>query len=242
MLLLGLAPLALAVVVQAGGLSRPVTMEIPARPALAFDQYLVDLGKIQSKTEVRGRFVFENRGAAPVHIDKVDPSCGCLMPRVSSHDLKPGETGVIELRMQPANEMPGRREYYADVTYHDPEPREVRVTFRVEIPEQHLGVKPKALLIYQNTGEATTHDLQVSDSRPNPAKITGVQANSPFVTVEIVNTETSAEFGLVTNFRVTVSAELPTGRREALITIETDDPQSPVLKVPMLLQGRNRDE
>ena len=44
--------------------------------------------------------------------------------------------------MQPANESGGRKEYFADVKYSDPEPRQVRLTFKLEIPEQGLTVRP----------------------------------------------------------------------------------------------------
>ncbi|OYW22830.1 MAG: hypothetical protein B7Z55_04185, partial [Planctomycetales bacterium 12-60-4] len=146
---LGFTPFVLAVFVHAARPSVPLSISLPDRPALAFDQYLIDLGRVQPTTEVQGTFVFENRGQQTVDILEVVPSCGCLQPQLSTRKLAPGETGAVIVRMQPANELPGRKEYYADIRYTDPLPRETRVTFRLELPERQLAVKPRALLIYQ---------------------------------------------------------------------------------------------
>ncbi len=233
----GLLPFAFSFLVHTG---RPsVLMAIPPkdRPALVFHQYQIDLGRIQPTSEVRGTFVFENRGQSPVTIEKVTPSCGCLQPQLSKEELAVGETASIILRMQPANEMPGQKEYFADIAYSDPQPRTVRVTFRLELPEQQMSVRPRALVVYQNTNEPTTHELSVSDTRPRPANILNAATNSNYAKVELLDVQEQPEFGRVTQLKVTISPDLPPGRHEATITIETDDPRSPVLRVPMLLHG-----
>lgn len=235
----GLMPFVLAVFVHAFRPSVPLAIAAPDRPALAFDQYLVDLGRVDGvATEVRGTFVFENHGTEPVEIDEVRPSCGCLSPQLSSKVIPPGETGAVILRMQPANESPGRKEFYADVIYRDPQPRETRVTFRLELPERRLAVKPRALIVYQSSDEPTKHLVTVSDSRPNPGQILSVKVSSPYAEATLLGRKITPEHGIETEIEVVVSADVPPGRHEALITIETDDPHSPQLRVPMLMHGR----
>lgn len=240
--LVGLAflPLVWSMLVHTAWPSKPQSMTLPRRPALVFHQYQVNLGRIQPTTEVRGTFVFENRGTETVKITHVEPSCGCLQPQLSVEQLAPGESGAIVLRMQPANELPGQKEYFADIRYTDPEPQEVRVTFRLELPEQQMSVKPRALVIYQTSDQPTTHPLSVSDTRPQPATVKSAAINQQFAKVELLGTEDSPDFGLVTRLQVTISPELPAGRHEAVVTIHTDDPQSPVLRVPVLMHGRSR--
>lgn len=240
--MLAVLPVTWSLIAHTAWPSKPQEFVVPERPKLAFNQYLVDLGRVQPTTEIRGAFGFENRGRNPVQIQKVTPSCGCLQPFVSSETIAPGETGAIILRMQPANELPGRKEFTADIHYTDPEPQEVRVTFRLELPEKQMSVKPRALVVYQATDQPTTHPLSVADTRPRPANILGATANSPFLTVALVSSDLNPEFGKETRFEVTVSPELPAGRHEALITIETDDVASPILRVPVLIHGqRNRE-
>lgn len=234
-------PFLLAVVAHTARPSLPLTIAPPDRPALAFDQYLVDLGPIAPETEVRALFQFANRGRSPVEILEVKPSCGCLEPQLSSRTLAPGEVGRMVLRMQPANELPGRKEYYADVRYTDGQPRETRLTFRVEIPEQQLSVRPKALMVYQLSDQPTSQTVTVTDNRPEPVRILGATVNSPFVTVRFQG-EHQDGGAQQTEFEVTVAAELPPGRHEAVLSIQTTDRLSPVLKVPLLMQGRRAPE
>lgn len=236
---LAVVPFLLSVLVHTARPSMPLVIPSPDRPALAFDQYLVDLGEIEPTTEVRGLFHFENRGRTTVEIREVVPSCGCLTPQISSHALAPGEVGRIVLRMQPASELPGRKEYYADVRYSDGQPRETRLTFRLEIPEQHLSVKPKALLVYQSGDQPTMQTLTVTDNRPDPARILGATVNSPFVQVRLQAERQEPGVGRQTEFEIAVSGELPVGEHKALVTIETSDPLSPKLRVPLLLHRRD---
>jgi hypothetical protein len=238
--LLGLTPFLWSTFMHVAAAPKPQTIAPPVRPALAFDQYLVDMGKTPPTTEVRGTFFFENRSSRPVVIDKVDPSCGCLQPVVSSHQIPPGDTGSIILRMQPANETPGRKTYYADIHYHDPDPRQVRITFRVEVPERHLSVRPRALTVYQlSLDQPTTHTIRVNDLRDTPAEIRSAMVNSPFVDVSIETLPEREADGTIAIVHVRVSPELPPGRKEAIITLQTSDPESPILRIPVRLEGNS---
>lgn len=233
-----LTPFAAAVLVHTVRPPLPCAIAAPDRPALVFEQYLVDLGRVLPTTEVRGTFAFRNRGESPVRITDVHPSCGCLLPRLSTKELAPGETGYIVLRMQPANESPGRKTYTADVRYEDPRPHEVRLTFRVEVPERQLMVRPRGLLFYQLGEKPTTQWLTVSDARDNPATVTGVSVNKDWIAVALLETRQGESGARETEVKVTVPAEVPPGRHEAWVTVETDDPDSPVLRVPLMIQGR----
>jgi len=237
-IVLGLMPFVLACLVHLARPSLPLALPAHSRPSLAFDQYLVDLGKIDPTTEVRGTFVFENKGQQPLTIDKVTPSCGCLEPQLSAKSLQPGDSGAVVLRMQPANESPGQKEFFADVNYHDAEPRTVRVTFRLEVPERQLSVRPRALMVYQLSDQPTRHIVQVTDTRPNPAQVRKADINTNWATVDLLDRQTQPGGGIVTELQVTVPADVPPGRHEALITIHTTDPKSPVLRVPVLIHGR----
>ncbi|MBI1347329.1 DUF1573 domain-containing protein [bacterium] len=235
---LGFLPFVLACFVHLARPSVPLALANVSRPALAFDQYLVDLGKIDPTTEVRGTFVFENKGKVPLTIDQVTPSCGCLEPQLSSKSLQPGDTGAVVLRMQPANESPGSKEFFADVAYHDPEPRSTRITFRLEVPERQLSVRPRALMVYQLSSEPTRHVVQVTDTRPNPAQVKSAEINTSWATIDLLDRQIQPTGGITTELEVTVPADVPPGRHEGLITIHTTDPKSPVLRVPVLIHGR----
>src|SRR5262249_37660976 len=110
-------PFFLALAAQAIG-PRPAPMAaLPVRPALAFNQYLVDLGEVPPREEVDAHFDFANRGAATVKIDQLVPSCGCLQPQLKKMVYEPGESGRFVVRVQTANEQAGQKEYHIGVKY-----------------------------------------------------------------------------------------------------------------------------
>lgn len=230
------APFAVAVLVHWVRPPQPLAIAAADRPALAFHQYQVDLGRVEPTTELRATFAFRNRSSRTVDISEVSPSCGCLVPYVSTKRVEPGEGGRIVLRMQPANESPGRKEFFADVKYADPEPREVRLTFKLELPEQQLQVRPRALTFIQNSDRPVKQTIAVTDTRPQPAKIVNVTVNSPFAQVTPGENRALSDGGTESRIQVTVSGDVPEGRHEAVVTIHTDDPQSPVLRVPLRIE------
>jgi len=235
-----LLPCVVAATVQFVRPPQPLAIELPPRPALAFDQYLVDLGRVTPTSELRATFVFRNRGSQPVEISEVAPSCGCLVPYVSTRKVEPGELGRIVLRMQPANELPGRKELFADVKYADPQPRETRLTFKLELPEERLLVRPKALLFYQSSDQPVTREVLVTDTREPSARILDASVNSPFVRVAPGRRHALESGGTEQHIDVTVQGDVPAGRHQALLTIRTDDPLSPVLRVPLVIDSPRR--
>lgn len=231
-------PVALSVVVHGAAPPAPLAISASTRPALVFNQYQVDLGPIQAMPEVRGVFVFRNRGAHAVDIQEIQPSCGCLMPRLSRKHYEPGESDGLVLRVQPSNEEPGAKEYFVDVKYTDPEPRTVRLTFKLVIPRKQLLVSPKSLIFGQFGTRTTTRELVVTNAHGTSLRILDAASNSRFVTVQIGEQRRSERDGYPQQVvHVTAAANVPTGQHHGLITLKTDNPDQPELRIPVLVQG-----
>lgn len=234
---LALLPLGGAVLAHRQGSSPTLSIARPELPALAFDQYLVDLGPVQPAAEIRANFLFRHRGHRTVKILELKPSCGCLQPRLQKMEYAPGELDSLVLRIQPANEAPGKHEYTVDIKYLDPEPREARVTFRVQLPEKGISITPPALMVYQFSNKETIQSIRITDTRDENWKVMGVSVTLPFVKVtagEPIRTESGA---LEVALEATVAATVPPGRRRGLITVFTDNQQYPELKIPLMIQG-----
>lgn len=231
-------PLAWSIVVHSGAAPVPMSISVPNRPALTFRQYAVDLGPIQPTVEARGTFVFVNRGRSPIENLEVAPSCSCLVPRLDKKRFEPGEEGRLVLRVQPANESSGRKELFADVTYNDPEPRQVRLTFKLEIPERQMTVTPPALMVFHPEGsDPTEATFIVADGRKTPFEITDVQATSDLVSTDIGERQLTPEGVWQQTIKVTVQGDLPHGRNQVLLRIRTTDKNVAELRVPLMLQG-----
>lgn len=231
-------PLAWSIIVHSGAAPAPMSISAPDRPALTFRQYAVDLGPIQPTGEARGTFVFVNRGKSAVENLEVVPSCSCLVPRLDRKRFEPGEEGRLVLRVQPANESSGRKELFADVTYNDPAPRQVRLTFKLEIPERQMTVTPPALMVFHPEGsDPTEATFTVADGRKKPFEIIDVQTTSDLVSTDIGERHVTPEGVWQQSIKVTVPGTLPRGRNQVLLRIRTTDPDVAELRVPLMLQG-----
>jgi hypothetical protein len=232
-----LIPFAGATMAHLQGSAPTLSVSRPPLPALAFDQYLVDLGLVQPASEVRANFVFRHRGDHAARILEVRPSCGCLQPRFAKDEYLPGDVDVLVLRVQPASESPGRHEYFVDIKYADPEIRETRVTFRVQLPEKGISVTPPALIVYQLGEQPTTVPVKITDTRGESWSVRGSSVTLPFVTAKIGDPVRTESGTLEVPLEATVAAEVPHGRHRGLITVYTTDPNYPDLKIPLLIQG-----
>jgi len=237
-------PLLLAVAAQvAGPRPRPIAAA-PVRPALAFDQYLVDRGEVFPTQEVHAHFDFTNRGRAPVGIVQLVPSCGCLKPRTDKEVYQPGESGQFVLRVQTANQNAGFKEYTVAVHYTDPEPREAIVTLRMVLPENQVFVSPPALSFIMlgdapAPGGVLPQTIEVTDRRGQGRhlNITSVECVPRVADVDLEETYVDEEGHWHGRLKVTIPGDLPSRPLQALIRIATDDPEYPRLRVPLKLQA-----
>lgn len=244
--IMAICPLCMAILTHTGLRSAPLSIELPPRPGLAFHQYAVDLRKIHPTAEAHAIFIFQNRGSEPVQITAMEPSCGCLTPTLQGDQDKvipAGESGRIVVRMQPANSTVGPHEYTVKVKYTDPEPREVQLTMKLEIPETTITVSPPALIVYHPHGsEPTPYDFKITDGRGKRFEVTDVSVNSDLVEAAIGETNFTQTGNFQQTVRVSIAGDLPPERTQALLIVQTNDVDFPELRIPILLQGQKPED
>lgn len=209
-----------------------------AKPALAFETYLVDTGLVKETSRtVAARFRFKNLSDQTVTVKELIPSCGCLNPQLDKKVYLPKEVGEFVLKMETAGESPGQKEYFVDFQYEDTKARSTRLTFKLELPIRRLVVKPKALVIYQFTPGRTVHPITVSDYRAGKDfEIVSVESTSKYAKVELGKLE--QKDGLrQQKLEVIVEDIVPPGKHNGLIVITTNDSDFPELFVPLIIQG-----
>ncbi|MCC7423199.1 MAG: DUF1573 domain-containing protein [Planctomycetaceae bacterium] len=226
---------------------------LPLRPALiapgssanslAFEQYQVNLGPIPPMPEVTARYTFRNVGQHPIHVTELQPSCGCLNPRLEKRDYAPGETGSFHLRVQTASQNTGPQDFTVRVKFEERpqgatpvEQPPVELAFKMILPEKQVSIRPRALAFYQLGTEPTTQEVAIVDDRGQGLKIVDVKTSSPFIEAEVARSETREKLTEHT-LKVTVAGTVPPGRTRALINVRTNDPTYKVLQVPILIQG-----
>ncbi|MES2794284.1 MAG: DUF1573 domain-containing protein [Planctomycetota bacterium] len=239
-LLIMCLPLVLALVMSVQG-AHPQTMkQIPELPSLVFDQYLLDLGQVAQAEEVFGYFFFKNTSTQPLTITSLEPSCGCLLPRLNKKVYGPGESGEFLLRIRTALQRPGLKEFNVKVNYTDTKPQSRDVFLRVVFPTQQIYVKPMSLTFHQLGTSPVDQEFIVTDLRSNPAEIIGVESSSDFINVEVLKPTTTTTGAYQQRVRVTVPGAVPAGRQMATIKIYTNDEKMHEIKVPVQVFGLER--
>lgn len=239
-----LLPFLLSLVFHAIGPAAAETAGGPDRPALTFNQYLVNFGDrpVEPQRFVFARFGFKNNSDRTALITELKPSCGCLNPRLDKRTYQPGQTGEFFLRVQTANEQPGPKEYFLKLLYEDPQPREATLTLKVVLPERKVVIQPKALMFYQLGTEPTIQTITVTDYRTRPLHVIGVESSSELVTAELGTVDRDDAGNRRLRVSVTVAGQVPPGRHRALVTILTGDPIYGKLQVPLLVQGPSSEQ
>ena len=232
----------------------------PDRPALAFDQYMVNFGEPHPRSIHEAQFHFNNRSAHPVEVTDVKPSCGCLTPKLVGFDSErrheerkifaPGEHGVLAMGIRPAKEQPGDKSYSVTLSYNDGQPRTETLEFRITLPKKKLTVEPNELYFYQLSGEPDSRVVMVRDFRDQPARVVSVEAVTagrksqaeplPGVTVVLGENTPGADGEASWPIQINVGPDLAPGRQDGWIVITTDDTETPLVKIPILLFGKEQ--
>lgn len=71
-----------------------------------FETETYDFGKIPQGTPVTYEFKFENVGAEPLIISKVESTCGCTVPEYTKTPIKPGDQGSVRVTFNAAQAAP----------------------------------------------------------------------------------------------------------------------------------------
>lgn len=211
----------------------------PTRPALAFDQYAVDFREVPPRPVIQAHFDFTNHSDRPVTILKLEPSCGCLDPKLYGNQThyEPGERGRFYVTLHTANESPGPHDYSIAVRYHDEQPREEMLAFRLTLPERKVSVEPPEVYFYQLSGQPSEQVIYVTDYRDTNLEVISARCTSELVSIEVLPPETDAEGHRRTPIRLSVPGEVPAGRHTGLVTIATTDPDFRELYAAVLVHG-----
>ena len=66
-------------------------------PIMTFEKTTIDYGKVTAESNARRYFKFTNMGNAPLIIQKVKGSCGCVVLNFPKKPIMPNEKGEIEI-------------------------------------------------------------------------------------------------------------------------------------------------
>jgi Protein of unknown function (DUF1573) len=235
LLALAAVPFAASIGFRAVDRTPPPVKDTTKRPSLVFDQYFVDLTEIYNSPRAEAYFRFRNAGQHPARILSIEPSCGCLKPRLAKRDYAPGEVCEFSMSVFTTHQTAGLHEYTLTIGYQDPEPHTVTIGFKVVL-RQDVKLDPSQLIFIQSGTEATEEKVVVTDMRPHPFRVTGATCQSPLVKTKVGEPVACTEGGRDTSVWITVAANVPPAGVDTAVYLTTDDPLYPRIPIPLLIR------
>ena len=196
-------------------------------PIIELEMLTFEMGVIANDKVAHAEMKVYNRGTAPLRINKVTTSCGCTTGNMRNDVIPPGETGILEIHVDPAR-IPG---YFAakTLTLFNSDPAKptakVRVTTHIE-PEAEFSPKEFQLGdVAQGEGaEGAIHARQLQEETMEFLEV-AVRQDSPYITAEFEalpeedwQVPGKAEYTI----RAKLSPDAPAGRYNELIYLKTN--------------------
>ena len=195
-------------------------------------QPVADRGQVRGGPVLAHQFEFSNRAASELEIVHVQPSCGCLAPKLSATRLKPGQSATLALSIGTISQPVGDnlwsvRLYYRIAGESDNRIAELRVKAKLV---KEVSLEPAALRLMGGPGLA--HEITLIDRRDKPLDLTGVFPSSNRITATMGDWK-KTDAGWVRKIQVKLAENCPPGKHEEMIQILSHDADYGEIRVPV---------
>lgn len=207
--------------------SRPpgarLVLEVPQR----------DLGKLPEEQSAVARFPIRNDGAAPLHIYRVEGSCGCLSPEFPT-TLPSGARGEIRVRFEPQALWSGQVQKEVVVFSDDPRQPEAPLRLTADI-QPVIRVEPPAPVVLEYLpGRTYERDLQLIPRSDRKVVIRNPRSGSPLVKATLAEPR-AGDPSQAYHLHLKITPPPAGGDFNATVTLSTTEPRVPEL--PVLVAG-----
>lgn len=192
---IGLAVFALpAAILRAAGDDESYGPPPPSdRPVAFCDHPVFDFGAVFEGEAVRHDFVIENRGKAPLLIERVRPSCRCAAAEFQDR-IPPGGEGKVTVVLDTKGLFSGPITKSAFVYTNDPLRRQLELRLQGEI-KQVLRFEPRRPVLSEMAGTGTrTIDVRAFAASECQVEIVEVKVSSPAVACTVETVEPGKSF------------------------------------------------
>jgi hypothetical protein len=212
---------------------------LPAQPEgeLYCPEPHADLGLV--RTSASHSFTCENRGTVDLRILEVVPKCGCGVAQPEKRLLRPGEKTMVSVTV---SSRIGRVEKVTN---------RVEVTYEVEGKRRDLTLAltshnrpdlwlPERVELHATKGKLAVKRLSLIDYRDTPLDILALKPSTPDVQAKVVERPTSYATGWKYTLEITYAGSRSPGTYTESVTLRTNDPQWPELRLLVDLRQARR--
>lgn len=210
--------------------TQPATQpaQAEAQPDIKFEDKTFDFGNIQKGDKVTHIFTFKNEGSGTLKIKRVQPTCGCTVPKTFTKEALPGKEGKIELIFNSKNFM-GAIKKTIYVFSNDPDEPKIGLILKGTVVAD-VVVHPQRRLFFGiiKQGESTTRNIMVNQTGSKELKVLKVENNLPFITTKVIPEPKNNRNNY--KIEVTVSADAPKGKFNGKLEIHTNIEKQNLIK------------
>ncbi len=199
-----------------------------------------DAGTVKSGQPLAHAFQVVNRGGVAVEVVGARTSCGCVAPLIRERTLAPGQETTVLLEINTLTQAVGPQSW--SVALHsrpvgtadadDVLTLTVRGTVFAEV-----RVEPTTLVL---SAGAPTPVVTLTDARPRPLNVVDVRTTLPSLQARLGEARQDAAGRVVRTVLLEVRPDCPEGRHEAVLSLTTDDPAYPELRLPVTVRKQAR--
>lgn len=208
----------------------PTRSGLAAAPKLVVANPAHDFGTVAQGQPLTLDYKISNEGDAVLDITEVQPTCGCTTTGDWPHHLKPGESGVIPIKMETAH-FTGQVIKTVVIRSNDPAHPEMVVNMKATIwTPITLSNAVLVLPAISNPAEPATGSVTIRYEVDGKLALTDLQSDNPKFTPQLKEVAPGKEYEL----SVTTVPPLPEGTVTGKMTMKTNSEKMPELSVPVV--------
>lgn len=201
-------------------------------PDLRFEGYVWDFGVLDEGEHIEHVFKCRNVGNEDVVISSVKASCGdCLVPVGGPQTIPVGGSGEIKAVLTTVDQ---RRRVVAElyVSSNDPISPVVHLGVTGYVRSERFPSSPGRVNFGRPRRTQTlSAEVYVPSFEEERIEIASVYSDSPYVTAEVLPSKHKDRPGCF--ITATLKPDAPLGNIKGEVTIHTDDPDQPLIEVPV---------
>lgn len=193
---------------------------------------IFDFGSAKPGATVEGSFTVSNSGDAPLEIQKVVVSCGCVLADFPNKTLQPGESEVLSAKFNSKGFF-GPQVKNIRVYTNDPQANSLLLTFRGEV-QREFKIEPAQFYFGDVlVGSERKVKVQLTSNVPG-IDFQDVASKSDLFAVEAVDSKKDALE--VKTIELAVKPNSPIGVVRSVVLVHTTSTNEPVVSIPVFIK------
>lgn len=220
------------------GAALAMAVTVHAAPGVAVDEWFHQFGRFEQGNLARYTFKVRSVGNAPLRIERVKPSCGCLVTAAEGQAVPPGSETFVTVELD-TRELDGAVTKSVTLYTNDPARPTVELVLAGEVHSDVVLEPPVLYFGRVRAGKATRRQVQVKVDRPAPGQ-QAAKAPAPVLITAVdppprpltATLEATADGGQAVVVEVAADATL--GHFSRKVTLHTTSAREPTITFDVL--------